>query len=342
MTRPSDESACSPSQMLQMLSSVLTVQALYVAAELGIADQLAAGPRSVPALASATGAHPEALYRLLRLIAGAGVFREESDGRFALTPLARCLCSEGPGSVRDWALYLGSPQLWEVVGGLRDTVRTGEAAFPRAHGMRLWDYMGEHPDFAAPFHRWMSRQSEQHNAAIVAAYDFSPFRLIADIGGGRGATVAAILHAHPAVRGILVDLPEVVAHSTLLEEAGVARRCEIIGGDMLHSVPTGADVYMLKRVLMTLSDDKAATILRNCAAAAPGHGKVLAVEMVLPPGNEPSPAKTFDVLMLLQHPGARIRTEAEFGDLFSAANLKLTRTIPTASPNSILEGIPAT
>lgn len=128
MTRPSDESACSPSQMLQMLSSVLTVQALYVAAELGIADQLAAGPRSVPALASATGAHPEAPYRLLRLIAGAGVFREESDGRFALTPLARCLCSEEPGSVRDWALYLCSPELWEVVGGLRDTVRNSTAS----------------------------------------------------------------------------------------------------------------------------------------------------------------------------------------------------------------------
>ncbi len=312
-----------------------------MAAELGIADRLATGPHTPATLANMTGTHPDALYRLLRLTTGAGVFREEADGRFALTPLGECLRSDGPKSVRDWALFLGSPQVWEVIGTLRETVQTGEAAFPRVHGSRMWDYMSVHPDFAAPFHRWMSRQSEQHNGAVVAAYDFSPFRAIADIGGGQGATLAAILQAHPSVRGILLDLPEVITHSTLLDAAGVAHRCEIVGGDMLNGVPAGADAYMLKRILMDWSDDKAATILRNCAAVAPGRGKVLAVEMVLPPGNDPSPAKTFDLLMLLHHPGARIRTEAEFDRLFSAAGLHLTKIIPTASPNSILEAVPA-
>lgn len=161
MTRmsPSNVPEDRPSQMVRMLSSVLTVQAVYVAAELGIADHLAAGPLGVSALARETGAHPEALYRLPRLIAAAGVVQEEADQRFSLTPLGGSLRSEGPDSVRDWALYLGSPQLWEVVGKLRDAVRTGQAAFPRVHGKRLWDYPSDHPDFAAPFHGWSDSPS---------------------------------------------------------------------------------------------------------------------------------------------------------------------------------------
>jgi hypothetical protein len=326
--------------MLQMLNAGLTMRALCVAAELKIADRLAPGPRTLAELATATGAHQQSLGRLLRLLAGAGVFREMPDGQIALTPLGQCLRSDSPDSVRDWALYLGSPQLWEVLGALRDTVTTGEPAFPRVHRLPLWDYMSEHPDFAAPFHRWMSQQSAQHNAAVVAAYDFSPFRVIADIGGGQGSTLAAILQANPSLRGILLDLPQVVAHPAPLDEAGMAPRCEIIGGDMLRAVPEGADAYLVKRILMSFDDEQATTILRNCTASTPADGKVLAVEMVLPAGNEPSPAKTFDVLMLLQHTGARIRTEAEFTDLFTAAGLRLTRIIPTASPNSILEGAP--
>ncbi len=330
-----------PLQMLQMLNTFLTVQALHVAAALGIADRLADGSGSVDDLANATGAHRASLYRLLRMLAGAGVFREQADGRFALTPLGGTLRSEGPDSVRDWAVFVGAPEMWEIWGGLRDSVMTGEAAFSRARGMALWDYMAEHPELGTPFDRWMSRQSDQHNAAIVASYDFSPFRVVADIGGGQGSTLAAILRVNPSVRGILLDLPHVVARPAPLETARVADRCEVIGGDMLAGVPGRADAYIIKRVLMDWGDEQAARILRNCAGAMPEDGKVLVVEMVLPPGNEPSPAKAFDVLMLLVHAGARIRTKAEFGDLFAAAGLRLTRVIPTASPNSIVEGVRA-
>lgn len=328
-------------RMLQTLNSVFTVQAVCVAAALGIADHLAEGPKGVDDLAGATGAHRESLHRLLRILAGAGVFREEADGRFALTPLGGTLRSEGPDSVRDWALFIGAPELWQVFGRLRESVMTGEAAFPRAHGMALWEYMGEHPELGAAFDRWMSRQSDQHNAALVAAYDFSPFRAVADIGGGRGSTLAAILRAHPSLRGILLDLPHVVARPDPLEEAGVADRCEIVGGDMLRAVPAGADAYLVKRVIMDWGDEQGAAILRRCAGAMAEGGRVLVVEMVLPPGSEPSPARAFDMLMLLNQPGGRIRTEAEFRDLFAAAGLRLTRVIPTASPNSIIEGVRA-
>ena len=329
------------SQMLQLLNSFLTVQGLHVAATLGIADLLADGARGVDDLANAAGAHPASLYRLMRMLAGAGVFREEADGRFALTPLGGSLRSEGPESVRDWALFVGAPEMWETWGSLRDSVMSGEAAFPRTHGMALWEYMAMHTEVGTPFNRWMSRQSDQHNAAMVASYDFSTFRIVADIGGGQGSSLAAILSGNPSIRGILLDLPQVVARAVPLHEAGVAERCEVIGGDMLQGVPAGADIYLIKRVLMDWGDDQAARILRNCAVALPNDGKVLAVEMVLPPGNEPSPGKSFDILMQLVHADARIRTESEFGDLFAAAGLRLTRVIPTPSPNSILEGVRA-
>lgn len=327
--------------MLQMLNAFLTVQAVHVAAVLGIADILADGPRSVDELASITGAQGPSLYRLLRMLTGAGVFRGEVDGRFALTPLGTTLRSEGPDSVRDWALFVGAPEMWQVWGGLRASVMTGESAFRSLHGTAMWEYIAEHPDLGTAFDRWMTRQSNQHNSALVASYDFSPFRFVADIGGGQGSTLAAILRANPSVRGILLDLAQVVANPAPLVEAGVVNRCEAIGGDMLQSVPAGADAYIMKRVLMDWGDEQAATILRNCAAAMTEAGKALVVEMLMAPGNGPSPGKSFDILMLLNQPGGRIRTEAEFNTLFTVAGLRLTRVIPTLSPNSILEGVRA-
>jgi len=327
--------------MLQMLNAFLTVQALHVAAVFGIADQLSAGPRSSDELASITRAERSSLYRLLRMLAGAGVLREEADGRFTLTSLGMTLRSDAPDSVRDWALFVGAPEMWDVWGGLRASVMTGESAFQRVHGAPMWEYIARHPDLGTPFNRWMTRQSNQHNSALVASYDFSPFHLVADIGGGQGSTLAAILRANPSLRGILLDLAQVVADPAPLAQAGVINRCEVLGGDMLQAVPAGADAYVIKRVLMDWDDARAVTILRNCAAAMPDAGKVMVVEMLMGSANDPSPGKPFDILMLLNQPGGRIRTEAEFRTLFTAAGLRLTRVIPTASPNNILEGVRA-
>jgi DNA-binding transcriptional ArsR family regulator len=326
------------SRMLEILNSFLTVQALHVAAELSIADLLAEGPVTVADLAAATGAHPPSLYRLLRMLTGAGVFREEPDGRFALAALGATLRSEGLDSVRDWALLVGAPEAWGGFGRLYDTVMTGRPGFEIAHGVPVYEYMARNPKVGAPFDRWMTRQSDQHNGAVVAAYDFSPFRIIADIGGGQGATLAAILRANPALHGILFDQPQVVANAIPLETADVAGRCRIVAGDMLQGVPHGADAYLVKRVLMIWDDRQSVRVLRNCADALSRGGKVLVVEMVMPQGNDPSPAKVFDLLMMIQHHG-RIRTETEFRGLFADAGLRLTQVIPTASPNSILEGV---
>lgn len=327
------------SSMLQLLNACLTSQALHVAAKLRLADLMADGPVTAANLAATTGAHQASLYRLLRVLSGVGVFREETDGRFALTALGATLCSEGAGSVHDWALFVGAPEIWQGFSRLEETIMTGEPGFVLAYGMPLWDYLAGNPELGTAFNRWMTRQSDQHNAAIVAAFDFSPFRVVADIGGGQGATLAAILQAHPSLRGILLDLPQVVANPVPLKDAGLSDRCDAIGGDMFLEVPRDADAYLIKRVLMDWGDEQAVQILRNCAEALPASGRVLVIEMVLPSGNDPSPAKLFDLLMLLHHKGGRVRTETQFRDLFAAAGLRLDRTIPTTSPNSILEGV---
>ncbi|GAC1323968.1 MAG: hypothetical protein NVSMB13_04640 [Mycobacteriales bacterium] len=200
----------------------------------------------------------------------------------------------------------------------------------------MWEYLADHQDVGGAFHRWMTRQSTLHNAALVASYDFAPFHTLVDVGGGQGSTLAAILRTQPSLRGILLDLPSVVGNHAPLQEAGVADRCEVVGDDMLREVPA-ADAYLIKRVLMDWGDEQAVAILRNCAAAMTESGKVLVVEMLLTAGNDPSPSKSFDLLMLLSQPGGRIRTEAQHRSLFTAAGLHLTRIIPTPSPNYILE-----
>jgi hypothetical protein len=328
-------------QMLQLLNGHCVEQALHVVAVLGIADLLADGARSVDEVARATGAHGASLYRVLRMLAGLGVFDEGADGSFGLTPLGATLRSDVPDSVRDRAIYYGSPPMWQAWGNLRHAVMTGEPAFERVHAVPFYDYLAGHPDVGAPFNRYMTKSSEQHNAAIVASYDFSAVGTLVDVGGGHGATLAAILERHPSLRGILYDLPPVAGQAGRLEAAGLAGRCTVIGGDMLAGVPGGGDAYLIKWVLMDRPDDVAVRLLENCAAAMGDDGKVLVVEMVMPPGGGPSFSKVMDVQMLLLFGGGRLRTEAEFRDLFATAGLRLTRVIPTPSPNSIIEGIRA-
>ena len=324
--------------MLRMLNAFLTVQALHVAADLGLADLLAGGPKSVDDLAAATTADPTSLHRLLRMLCGSGVFQQEADGSYALTALGATLKSDGPDSVREWALFVGAPEMWPVWAGLRESVLTGRASFPAVHGVPMWEFIANHEKLGVAFNGWMTRQSHQHNSALVDAYDFSPFRRVVDVGGGQGSTLAAILRANPSLLGVLLDLPAVVATTTPLEAAGVSDRCEVIGGDMLRAVPAGGDAYIAKRVIMDWSDADSTTILRNCREAMTDDGRVIVVEMLMPSGDEPSPARSFDILMLLNQPGGRIRTEAEFRELFAQAGLRLSKVVATPSPNSILEG----
>jgi hypothetical protein len=323
-------------QMYSMLNAHALVQALYVAATLGIADLLADGPRTVEELASERSTHAESLYRLLRMLAGAGVFAEEEPRRFRLTPLASTLRTGTSDSVRDWALYIAAPPVWAAWGNLLHSVRTGESAFEHTLGVPLFSYLTDHPDLAAAYNNWMAKQSELQNGAVLASYDFSGLRTVVDVGGGQGATLVAILQAHPRVAGVLFDLPQVVARVTLPEV--IAPHCAIVAGDLLTSVPAGGDAYLLKRVLMDFGDDLATRALVNCRDAMAEGGKVLVVEPIVPDGNEPGVGKFLDLTMLAL-PGGRVRTEGEHRALFRAAGLEVTRVIPTPSPLRLIEGV---
>jgi O-methyltransferase domain/Dimerisation domain len=322
--------------MIGLVTGWLVSRAIHVAAELGIADLLSDGPKSVPQLAAATDTHPQSLYRLLRMLASYGVFAEVPDRRFEVNPLGGLLRSD---AFRDFARMFGDAD-WNGYGALLHNIKTGEPAFKHVNGLGFFDYLNTHPDAQLRFDRGMANGADAENAAIASAYDFSTYKRIVDVGGGRGGFLAEILKAHRNPRGILYDQPQVVAHPDYLTKAGIADRCDVIGGNFFESVPTGADLYVLKRVMHDWSDDICEGILRRCRDAVSSSGRVVVIDSVVPPGNEPHLSKTGDLLMMVMLDG-RERTEPEFRDLVARCGLKLTRIVPTPTLLSIVEAEPS-
>jgi hypothetical protein len=324
----------------RMTNGFQVSQAIHVVATLGIADLLKDGPRSADELAEATGTHASALYRILRALASVGVFAEQSDGRFGLTPLAEHLRTDVPGSLRSWAMLIGRPYYFTTWGHLLHSVKTGEPAFPHVYGMPAWEYRASHPEESALFDGAMTGLSLAEAEAVVRSYDFSGIGVLVDVGGGKGALLAAILAANPALSGILFDQPHVVADAKdLLERAGVADRCEVVDGDFFKAVPGGADAYLLKSIIHDWDDASAIEILRRCRAAMADSARLLLVERGIRPANEPDPAKFID-LMILVMLGGRERTAEEYERLYTEAGFKLTNTIHTGSLLDIIEGVP--
>lgn len=323
-------------QMMQLATGHFRAQAIFVATKLGIADLLRSGPRTCEELSRSTRTPPRALYRLLRALASIGVFVETEGGRFGLTPLASTLRSDDPESLRPLLLLIGEEFHWGPWSHLLYSVTTGECAFEHVHDQRLFEYLADNREAGANFAAWMTRATEIQIPAILAAHDFSGARTIVDVGGGQGRLLSAILSEHPRVTGILFDRPEVVDRS-LIEGAGLAERCALARGSFFESVPRGGDLYLLKTILHDWGDDLAHKILRNCREALEGEARLLIMEMIVPPGNEPHPSKFMDLNMLVLNQGGMERTQAEFEALFQAADLELTRVIPTRSPLSLIE-----
>jgi predicted O-methyltransferase YrrM len=330
-------------KLFQLATSHYISHALYVAAELRLADQMASGPQPCERLAKATSTHAPSLRRLLRLLASAGVVTETDGDRFALTPIGEYLRSDVPDSSRAMALLFAGPMIgsWNE---LLHAVRTGEKVFERVFGMDPFQYMAAHPEQAATFNEAMTAVSTQTARSVAAAYDFSSFRTIADIGGGYGVLLTTILKANPKLRGILFELPHVAEGAKKqIAAATLSDRCEVIGGSFFETVPKGADAYLLKSVIHDWDDEKSVAILRRChAAMAPGK-KLLLVEVVMPPRIEPSLRNYIttgsDVNMLVAI-GGRERTDVEYRSLYEAAGFQLERLIPLeGSLASIIEGV---
>lgn len=312
-------------------------QAIHVAAVLGIADRIAAGVHDSAALAEATGTDPQALYRVLRALAAAGVFAEHDDRRFDLTPIGEHLRSDGQPTLAGWVSFIGRPYFWEAWGHLLDSVRTGDNAFRLTHGVSPWEYRAAHPDESVIFDRAMASVTSQVSGAVLAEYDFSRFERVVDVGGGSGAFIAALLAACPTVTGVVFDQPHVVAvPEPVLQSGELAGRCTILGGDFFDSVPAGADAYVMKAVLHDWPDAEAIEILMRCRAAGGGSSTAIVVERVLAGPNEGADGKFSDLNMLVG-PGGQERSVAEFAALFAAAGYEPPRVYPTASPMTVLE-----
>jgi hypothetical protein len=328
-----------PVALFQYATGYINARAINVVARLGIADQLHAEPKDAQQLAAEANVHAPSLYRVLRTLAGVGIFTEDAAGRFTLTPMAEPLKSDAPGSLRDFIIMLGEAwyaQPWEQ---LMYSVETGQPAFEHVHGMGLFKYLARHPEAGAVFDSAMTSRSSQENDAITAAYDFSGIRTIIDVGGGRGALLATLLRADPGLRGILFDRPPVAAEARgRLERAGLDGRCEVVGGDFFESIPAGGDAYLLQRVIHDWDDDQALAILRNCRRAM-NDSRLLIIELVIPAGNDRSLSKLFDLVMLVQC-GGQERTEAEYRTLLAAAGFELTAVTPTRALVNVLECVP--
>jgi hypothetical protein len=328
----------SPQPIRNLLMGFVVSRALQVAAELGLADALADGPKDPDALAREVGAHADTMQRLLRALAGYGVFGQLPDGRFANTPQSEHLRSDVPGSLRGLARMYGGAPLWQAWAGLEHSVRSGESSFTHVHGCPVFEYLAAHPESARRFDEGMVTSSRLMNDALVEAYEWGRLGTLVDVAGGVGSTLAAILRKNPGMHGVLFDLPHVIERGReYLIEQGVAARCRTEAGSFFAAVPSGADAYFMKHIIHDWDDDDCVRILRNCRAAMPDHARLLVCEKVIAPGNAPSVAKTMDLVMLALTDGGRERTEREFRELFARAGLRLAQVFPTRVENAILE-----
>jgi hypothetical protein len=321
-------------------------RALYLAASLGIADLLKDGPRTYQEIAQATDTHPPSLRRVLRLLASVGVFEEQTDGRFALTPVGQHLRTDVPVSMRSSVMLFAGPIVIDAWKDLEYCVRTGEPAFRKnSSDADPFEAFARDPEAAARFDAAMAAMAPITAAAVAAAYDFSAFRSVVDVGGGNGAILIGILNANPQLRGIVFDQPPTAERAKeKIASAGLSSRCDAVGGDFFKEVPAGADAYVLKHVIHDWNDEKAADILRSCHRAMDRGAKLLIVEGVYPPridgSIESRGAAANDVNMLVAT-GGRQRSEAEFQSVLASAGFRLTRIVPTQARVSLIESVPA-
>ena len=330
-----------PAQLvIQLATGYMMSTALHVATTLRVPDHLAAGPRSAADLAGTTGAKEDALYRILRTLASAGVFEEVSPRTFANNAPSEMLRSGRPG-MYDMVLWIADPFHLRVYADAMHTVMTGQPAVEKTVGMKVFEYFPNDPALSERFNNAMTALSASVIAAALESYDFGGIGTLVDVAGGHGQVLTSILQKYPSMRGVLTDLPHVLAGSERrVRELGLADRIRIEPIDFFKAVPAGGDAYIMKHIIHDWDDEQALTILRNIRKVMPANGRLMLLESVLPPGNAPDFGKVIDIEMMLM-PGGRERTEEEFRSLFERAGFRLSRVVPTAAPLWVVEAVPA-
>jgi hypothetical protein len=329
--------------LLHMTTSYIPSAALWVAAELKVADLIGADSTPVAELAKKTNTNEDALFRILRLLAMTGIFTETKPRHFALSPPAELLRSDHPQTMRDTVVFLADPLHLNIAAELLHSVRTGEPTVEHLTGKPAFEHFATDQVELDRFHRAMTNLSAMAVSAALEAYDFSSCKTIVDVGGGHGFAICSILQKYPQMRGMLFDLKDIVpGGEKRIGELGLEKRCRTVHGDFFKAVPEGADLYFMKHILHDWTNEQTTTILRNCRRALDAKpeskrtGKVVLLEFVVPLGNEPHPSKVIDIEMLF-FPGGRERMEQEWRDLFAGAGFRLTQIVPTKSPFSVIE-----
>jgi O-methyltransferase domain len=337
---PAAEPAHTPppqAQLMRMSLGYTVPFMLRTAAQLRLADHLAGQPQTAQQLAAITGTHAPALYRLLRTLAANGIFSEDESHRFSLTALAEPLRSGVPGSVRTSILSITGDLFVLPWSKLLYSVQTGQPSFDHHFGVPFFDYLTTHPEEAAMFSDMLMGINSGDAPAIAAAYDFSSYSHVADIGGATGHLLTTVLASHPGPRGTLFDLPHnQAAAGELIQSRGMADRVTFCPGSFFETIPGGCDLYVLSHVIHDWSEEQCLTILGNCHRAMTAGSRLLIIEMVLSEGNAFHPGKALDITMLTLA-GGQERTEPEYRALLEKANFQLTRVIPTNSAVSIVE-----
>jgi hypothetical protein len=328
-------------KLVGLLTGYRISQCIFVAADLRVADLLADGPKTVDELSAATATHTASLYRVLRLLAGAGLLAEVAPRRFALTRLGAGLRTDVPGSPSVLARLVLQKSHWNPWGHLLENVRSGHSAFEQVHGMGLFEYLERHPEEGRLFDEAMTESTKRDGITIAHSYDFSDIATVVDVGGGQGLLLASLLRANSHLHGILFDVPNLIAHgSPLLGKWGVADRCTAVGGSFFDDLPSGAGAYLLRHIIHDWDDDKACRILRNCRDAAAPGGKVLVVERLLGTVDRAGLALLANDIEMMVNVGGKERSEAEFRELFEQAGLRISRIIGPvdAGGHVIMEG----
>jgi hypothetical protein len=326
--------------IFQLMNGAHVAGAVSCLAQLGIPDLVEAAPKSSEELAKQIGADPQALYRLMRATASVGVLSEGPDGKFSQTPMSTILRSNATPSLRAFAIMGGRE--WHARGWsrLEYCVRTGKQALDNIYGAHVFDFLKQNPAEGQIFNDAMTEISMIDSPAVAEAYNFDGIRSIADVGGGHGLLLATIMNRNPNLRGTLYDMPHVVEGAKNGPLKPLLDRCTLASGDMFSSVPEGVDAYIMKHIIHDWPDERCLQILKACRKGVNPGGRLLVVDTVIQPGNDFSPGKFLDLQMLIFPSGCE-RTEKQFRDLFAAAGWQLTRIIPTAVSDSIVEGTPA-
>lgn len=335
-----NDDAQNTSRLRALIDGYQISQSIAVMAELGIADALEVGGRTAIDLAQELGTDSHATARLLHALATVDLVSHDGHGVFSLTKTGELLRSHHPHSQRHVAIHAGQPYMWMAWSHLQHSIRTGTSAFRHVHGTSAWEYRSLHASAGAVFANAMVGGDDVADA-ILEAFDFAPASIVADLGGGHGVLLSAILKQNPTTHGILFELPGICTQATaFLGDQGVADRCSVVAGDLLDDMPVQADIYILKGVIHDWGDDDALRILRNCRRGMKAGSKLLLIDHVM--DDQAGCFERFlDLHMLVTHGGVE-RTHEAFVELLESAGLDVLNTVPTRKGVSIIEATPAT